>query len=135
MYHYSCQPSSSRHLLLSLPLHRIHSIRGLPQLVSIPSKGPKQLIGMARVFVCVKDDEHGFQLEPEGLESSNTVPCLHFRNFNPNYHRWHSLVSETQLHQDILVPMAGYLDVKYISFTLRFQYLNGQHELQDCAGE
>jgi hypothetical protein len=34
-------------------------------------------------------------------------------------------VSETQLHQDILVPMAGYLDVKYISFTLRFQYLSG----------
>jgi hypothetical protein len=86
--------SPASHLLLYLPFHRIQSIRGLTHQVSATSKEPKQLIGMARVFVCVKDDEHGFQLEPEGLESWNTVQYLHFRNFNPNYYRWQSLMYE-----------------------------------------
>jgi hypothetical protein len=42
-------------------------------------------------------------------------------------------VFETQPHQGILVPMAGYLDVKYVSFTLKFQYPKGQGELHDCT--
>jgi hypothetical protein len=87
---------------------------------------------MARVFVCVKDEEHGLQLEPEVLESWNTVQYLHFRNFNPNYYWWQSLVFiAQQLYQGVLVPMAGYLDV---NVSLKFQYPKGQGELQDCAG-
>jgi hypothetical protein len=35
-------------------------------------------------------------------------------------------VFEAQLHQDILLPIAGNLDVKYNSFTVKFQYLKGQ---------
>jgi hypothetical protein len=41
---------------------------------------------------------------------------------------------ETQLHQDILVPITGCLDVKCISFKVKFQYSNGQQELQDWTG-
>jgi hypothetical protein len=88
---------------------------------------------MARVLVYVKDDEQGLQLEPEGLKSCKTFPCLHFRNFNPNHYWWQLLMYETQLHQDILLPMAGCLDVKCLSFKVEFQYLKGQEELQDCT--
>jgi hypothetical protein len=89
---------------------------------------------MVHLLVCVEGDDHGLQLEPEGLESCKSFPCLHFRNFSPNLYRWQSLTYETQLHQEILVPMAVCLDVKYISFTVKFQYLNGQQELHDCTG-
>jgi hypothetical protein len=86
--------SPPSHLLLSLPFHWIQTIRGLTHPASTTSKGPKQLIGMARVFVCVKDDEQGLQLEPAGMEPCKTFPCLHFSNFYPNLYRWQSLVYE-----------------------------------------
>jgi hypothetical protein len=83
------------YLLLSLQFHRILSIRGLTYPASATSQGPTQLIGMTHLVVCVKGDDIEFQLEPEGLESWNKFPCLHFRNFNPNYFRCLTLMYET----------------------------------------
>jgi hypothetical protein len=64
--------------------HQIQSIRGLTHPASANSQDSFQPISMTLLLVCVKDDEHGLQLEPEGLESWNTAPYPHFRNFNPN---------------------------------------------------
>jgi hypothetical protein len=83
--HIPVTPSLLFFSYLSLPFHRIQSIRGLTHPASTTSQDSFQLIGMVHLLVCVKDDEQGLQLEPEGLKSCKTFPCLHFRNFNQKH--------------------------------------------------